>query len=107
MIEQGRSPGLDEELVAAVDLAAETTHHLTQYEIGTLYDVIDDPYQSCWRIQLSVAYYFYFLLPAWLNGYMNDLEGAQFMAKVLLANEQRAEDLRALVRRGSARRGPY
>jgi flavin-dependent dehydrogenase len=107
MIEQDRSSGLTEELVSALDLAAEKTHHLTQYEIGTLYDVIDDPYQSCWRIQLSVAYYFYFLLPAWLNGYMNDLAGASFMSRVLLANESRAETLRSLVRHGSMRRGPY
>jgi flavin-dependent dehydrogenase len=107
MIRQDRGSGLTEELVSALDLAAQKTHHLTQYEIGTLYDVIDDPYQSCWRIQLSVAYYFYFLLPAWLNGYMNDQAGANFMVQALTATESRAESLRDLVRLGSARRGQY
>jgi flavin-dependent dehydrogenase len=107
MIAQDRRSGLSHEFVSALDLAAEKTHHSTQYEIASLYDVIHDPYQSCWRIQLSVAYYFYFLLPAWLNGYMNDLEGAKFMSKVLLEGERRAETLRSLLRDGSTLRGPY
>lgn len=77
-----------------------------QYEIGTLFEVIHDPYQAHLRIHAASMFYFYVLLPCWLDGFIADPARARFLTSVIARGQAGFQSLRDLLKVASARRGP-
>ena len=80
-------------------------HEGLQNEISNLYEVMDDPYQCQWRVHFASSFYFYFLLPCWLNGYMLTPNGIRFMLKVIEDGQRKVMSLNQLLSQASKEKG--
>ncbi len=105
LIAAQRAGQVDEGYVADLDKLYRTTRQSLQYEVSTLYEVIADPFQAHLRMHCASAFYFYVLLPFWLNGYITDPVGARVATRFLEHGAKRAESLRALLAVASRRGG--
>ncbi len=89
-----------------LEAAYKAVRDALQNEISSLYEVMDDPYQSHLRMHLSSAVYFFFLLPFWLTGYATSGPEARLTARLLEREQAPFESLRTLLAKASARLGP-
>lgn len=96
---------LSEAYVTDLENTYRTIRDTLQLEISTLYEVMDDPFQSHLRMHFSSAFYFFFLLPAWLSGYLTDRVGARFIVRVLEDGAGGYESLKSLLATASRRLG--
>jgi len=106
IMDADRGGALSEEFVNDLEKLYKSIRDSLQSEISTLYEVMDDPFQSHLRMHLSSAFYFFFLLPSWLSGYITDRVGARFMIKVLEEGAEGFETLKSLLPIASKRLGP-
>ena len=83
IIRREREGSLKKSYTADIQNAFTTLRSSIQSEITALYEVMHDPYQSNWRMQLATVQYFYFFLPSWLNGYMVDQVGSKWVKDVI------------------------
>ncbi len=97
---------LERQFVEDMGVAYKTVRNSLQLEISTLYDVMHDPYQSHWRMHFVSLLYFFFLLPAWLAGYMKDRAGARLITSLIQAQGAKYPSLLELLEIGSKRLGP-
>ena len=75
----------------------------TQNEISGLYEVMHDPYQSHWRMHITSATYFYFMLPMLLCDYHTDPNGARIIRFIARANRPHIERFNRLLRTAASR----
>lgn len=106
MIRRDRAGQLTESYVRDIERAYKAIRDTTQNEIATFYDVSHDPWQSHWRIHISVAIYFYFMLPQVLSGYMIDPVGAKWLWKIGEKERRKVLLLDELLKRASRAIGP-
>jgi hypothetical protein len=105
IIEADSSGTLREELIADLESLYKKIRNSLQYEISTLYEAMDDPFQSHLRMHCASAFYFYVLLPSWLCGYITDRVGARVLLRVLEDGAKRFDSLRSLLPIASRRLG--
>jgi flavin-dependent dehydrogenase len=105
IIEADRNGTLSEEFVNDLEGLYKTIRDSLQYEISRLFEVMGDPFQAHLRMHCASAFYFYFLLPSWLCGYITDRVGARVMKKVIEDGARRFESLRSLLPIASKRLG--
>jgi len=106
IIDADRNGTLSDEYIKDLERLYNSIRSSIQSEISTLYEVMDDPFQSHFRMHISSAFYFYFLLPAWLSGYITDHAGARYMVKILEGSARGLELLKSLLPVASRRLGP-
>jgi flavin-dependent dehydrogenase len=105
IIEADRNGTLTDEYVSDLEGVYKTIRNSLQYEISRLYEVISDPFQAHLRMHCSSAFYFYFLLPSWLCGYITDQVGARVLRKIIEDGAKSYESLRSLLEIASKRLG--
>jgi flavin-dependent dehydrogenase len=105
IIEADRQGALSEDFVHDLERLYKAIRNSLQYEISTLYEVMDDPFQSHLRMHCASAFYFFFLLPSWLCGYITDRVGARVMMRVIEGSAGRFESLKTLLSIASRRLG--
>ncbi|BDC50517.1 halogenase [Bryobacterales bacterium F-183] len=106
IIEADRNGTLTDELVNDLQALYKKIRNSMQYEISTMYEVMADPFQSHLRMHCASAFYFFFLLPSWLCGYITDRAGARLMMKFLDDGIGPFQSLKELLTHASARLGP-
>ena len=94
------------ETALSLERAFLSFHRFSQDEIGELYKVMHDPYQTAWRIQLAVLGYFHMFLPMWLAGYIKDPAGADLLVRLTEILKPKKASLNRLITKASARLGP-
>jgi Tryptophan halogenase len=105
IIEADRNGTLTEDYINDLESLYKQIRDSLQYEISTLYEVMDDPFQSHLRMHCASKFYFFVLLPSWLCGYITDRVGVRVMLKVLQDGAQRFESLKSLLPIASKRLG--
>jgi flavin-dependent dehydrogenase len=105
IIQAGRKGTLSEGFINDLESLYKTTRNSLQHEISTLYEVMDDPFQSHLRMHCASAFYFFVLLPSWLCGYISDRVGARVMRRIVEDGAKRFESLRSLLSIASRRLG--
>lgn len=105
LIEADRNGTLSEEFVNDLEGLYKAIRNSLQYEISRLFEVMGDPFQAHLRMHCASAFYFYFLLPSWLCGYITDQVGARVLRKIIEDGAKRFESLRSLLPIASKRLG--
>jgi flavin-dependent dehydrogenase len=105
IIQSDRTGALSEEYVKDLEQLYKKLRDALQYEISTLYEVMDDPFQAHLRVHCASAVYFFVLLPSWLCGYITDRVGARVMSMILDAVAGGYESLKSLLPVASKRLG--
>jgi flavin-dependent dehydrogenase len=106
LIEADRNGTLSDQFVLDLETLYKTIRNSLQTEISTLYEVIDDPFQSHVRVHCASAFYFYILLPAYLCGYITDRVGAPLLTRAIRESVGKFESLKSLLAVASRRLGP-
>lgn len=103
IIRKGIDGNVTPEFVRDLELAYTTLLESTQNEISDLYEVMHDPYQSHWRVNITVITYFYFMLPTLLAGYHTDQSGARLISFIGRSNRPNIRSLNRLIRAAADR----
>lgn len=75
---------LTAEVASEFEQTYKALRNAVQGGISQFYQIMDDAYQSHWRMHMISTYYFYFLLPSWLNGYMSNLRGIRWFKQEMM-----------------------
>jgi flavin-dependent dehydrogenase len=105
IIDADRNGVLTDEFVDDLQTLYKKIRDSLQYEISTLYEVMDDAFQAHLRVHSASMFYFHVLLPSWLCGYIADPTGAKILIRILENSAGAFESLRSLFGVASARLG--
>lgn len=77
-----------------------------QMGVHSFYEVMHDPFEAHWRMHLISTFYFFFMLPAWLAGYMSSHTGVRWFQREMARAKPDYLSLLGLLGRTSNRLGP-